>query len=63
MKFQWCSKCKGTHIHKRNITEAQYAPFYSYNNSGRLQHSILCNKQVIENKLNKDTVKLIKVIN
>ena len=43
-----CSKCKGTHIHKRNFTKAQSTYCISHNNSGRLQHPTLINGQIME---------------
>ena len=43
-----CSKCKGTHIHKRNFTKAQSTHLTPHNNSGRLQHPTLNNEQIME---------------
>ena len=31
-----CSKCKGSHMHKRNFTKAQSTHCMAHNNSGRL---------------------------
>ena len=39
-----CSKCRGTHIHKRNFTKAQSTHY----NSGRLQHPTFINGQIME---------------
>ena len=58
-----CSKCKTTHIHKRNFIKAQNTHCTPHINSGRLQHPTLTNGQVIETELNRDTVKLREVIN
>ena len=45
-----CSKCKGTHIHKRNFSKAQNTHCTAHNNSGRLQHSSFINGQILETK-------------
>jgi exonuclease III len=42
-----CSTCKGNDIHKRNFTKAQVTHCTSHNNSGRLQHPILINGQIM----------------
>jgi hypothetical protein len=42
------SKCKGTHIHKRNFTKAQSTHCTSHNNSRGLQHLTLINGQIME---------------
>ena len=42
------SRCKGTYIHKRNLSEAQSTHWTSHNNSGRFQHPILINGQIME---------------
>ena len=43
-----CCKWKGTHIHKRNSTDAQSTHCTSPNKSGRLQHPTLINGQILE---------------
>jgi hypothetical protein len=59
-------------IHQENVsilniyasnTKAQNTNRTPYNNSGRLQHPTLTNGQVIEQKLNRDTIKVIGVMN
>ena len=72
------SKCKDRHICKRNFTKAQNT-YWTHNNSGRLPHTTLTNRQATETetilnfsqktekwlkqKLKRDTVKLIEVMN
>jgi hypothetical protein len=43
-----CSKCKGTHILKRNFTKAKRTHYTAHNNSGRFQHATLINGQNVE---------------
>jgi hypothetical protein len=43
-----CTKCKGTHIYKRNFTKVQSMHCTSHNNSGRLQHPTLINGQIMQ---------------
>jgi hypothetical protein len=43
-----CSKCKGIHIHKRNITKVYNTYQPSDICHGRLQYPILTNRQVIQ---------------
>ena len=51
-----------TYIKKKNCTKAQNTQWTLKNNSGRLQHPSLNNGQVIGTEINRDTVKLIKVM-
>jgi RNase P protein component len=43
-----CSKCKDTHIHKRNFTKAQSTHCTSHNNTERLQYPTLIIVQIME---------------
>lgn len=46
------SKCKGTHICKRNITKAYITHQTPHTNSGKLQHPTFTNRHVIQTKTN-----------
>ena len=43
-----CSKCKGTHIHKRKFIKAQNIHQTPHNNNERLHHPTVSNGHVIE---------------
>ena len=44
-----CSKYKGSHIHKRNLTKDQSTHYITHNNSGRLYYCLtLSNRQIME---------------
>ena len=43
-----CSKYKSNHIHNRNSTKAHSIFYTTHNNSGRLQHLILSNGQIMD---------------
>jgi hypothetical protein len=58
--FNSCSKCKGTHNHKRNFTKAQSTHYTSYNNSGRHQHP---NEQIMETQTKQRHSEINRVMN
>jgi hypothetical protein len=43
-----CSKCKGTHIPKRNFTRGQSTHRTPQNDGGRIQHPTIINGQIME---------------
>ena len=60
---QLCSKCKGTHIHKSNFTEAKSSHFTSHNSCVGLQHPTLINGQIRETQTKqRHTVKITEVM-
>jgi hypothetical protein len=45
-----CSKCKGSHIHKRNFSKPQNTHCTAHYNSGRLPNPSLINGHILETK-------------